>query len=126
MGKKILIADDEEETRSLIKFVLKKENFQVAEANDGQDALRKISEESPDLIILDIMMPRLDGRAVLLQLKGDEKTKNIPVIVSSGKEKMREFFRVNPDIEPEDYLEKPFRIKMLLEKVKKLLGNQVN
>ena len=120
--KKILIADDEEETRSLIKFVLKKENFQVLEADNGQEALKKINEESPDLIILDIIMPGLDGRAILLQLKGNEKTKNIPVIVSSGQEKMREFFRANSDIEPEDYLEKPFKIKMLVDKVTRILS----
>ena len=116
MGKKILIADDEKETRSLIRYVLKKEGFIVIEVNDGQEALRKVDEELPDLIILDVMMPKLDGRGVLLQLKGSKKTKDIPVIISSGQEKMRDFFRANPDIEPEDYLEKPFKIKMLLEK----------
>ena len=79
MPKKILVVDDETGSILLFESVLKKSGFQVVVASDGDEAIRKARKEKPDLIILDIMMPKLDGTEVAMILREDEVTKNIPV-----------------------------------------------
>ena len=73
-SRKILIADDDEGTVALLSIGLEKEGYEVVSATDGQEALEKAEEHHPDLILLDIMMPKLDGYSLLLRLKGAERT----------------------------------------------------
>ncbi len=80
-SKKILIVDDEALVVKVITAKLKREGFLVDAAYDGEDALQKVAKEKPDLILLDIIMPKLDGISVLKRLKKQDSTKNIPIII---------------------------------------------
>ena len=86
--KKILIAEDEEHIRRLVKAILGQEKYDIIEAKDGREALEKVSEEMPDLIILDLMMPKVDGIEVCRQLKSNALTKKIPIIMLTAKTEM--------------------------------------
>jgi len=79
--KKILIVDDEEIVVNVLTPKLEAEGFLVDAVEDGEQALQKIQEDKPDLILLDIIMPKLDGISVLKELKQNEETKNIPIII---------------------------------------------
>ncbi|GAI43054.1 unnamed protein product, partial [marine sediment metagenome] len=79
--KKILIVDDRSEVVELVKVTLEGEGYQTIDASDGREALEKIGKEKPDLILLDIIMPKMDGFEVLRNLKDDSNTKDIPVIM---------------------------------------------
>lgn len=81
MSKKILIVDDEELVVKVLTRKLKEEGFEVYAAYDGHEALLKVAKDKPDLILLDIIMPKLDGISVLKKLKAQDQTKNIPVII---------------------------------------------
>jgi CheY-like chemotaxis protein len=83
--KKILIADDRPEVVELVKVTLEGEGYQTIDASDGRVALEKIGKEKPDLILLDIIMPKMDGFEVLRNLKDDPNTKDIPVIMLTAK-----------------------------------------
>lgn len=126
--KKILIVDDEEDSREYIQEALCSEALRFICAGDGEEGLRRIGEDSPDLIILDVHMPRINGFDVLNKIKKDEKTSPIPVIMLTGvhektgikfsKDSIREFM----DIEPEGYIEKPLDPEKLRQAVESLLG----
>ena len=80
MQKKILIVDDNTDSRELVIKVLKKRNYRLSEAMDGEEALRKIAAEKPDLILMDISLPKMDGYTVTMKLKEQDAFKSIPVI----------------------------------------------
>ena len=84
MAKKILIVEDDKFLRELIARKLAKENFEVAEAADGEEGIKKAKEEKPDLVLLDLILPGIDGFEVLSKIKEDEATQKIPVIVLSN------------------------------------------
>ena len=81
MSKKIMVVDDEPDTVDLVKLVLETEGFEVMTAYSGSECLMKLEKEEPDAVLLDIMMPELDGFAVLRKLKADPATKDIEVIM---------------------------------------------
>src|SRR3990167_768650 len=83
--KRILIVDDEEDILSVVKFRLEANNYEVLLAADGQEGLNKARTEKPDLIILDIMLPKLDGYKVCRMLKFDDRYKHIPIILFSAR-----------------------------------------
>ncbi len=85
MNERILVADDDLDIVDIIQTVLEGEGFQVLVANDGETALRKLREERPDLLLLDIMMPKLDGYQVCQRLKDDVTLSTIPVVIISAK-----------------------------------------
>lgn len=113
----ILIVDDEKLIRDVIKTYAEKENFNVLEAENGIDALNIIKNSNIDLIVLDIMMPKMDGITFLKTLK---KEKNIPVIILSARteeyDKLRGF-----NLGTDDYLTKPFSPKELIARIKAIL-----
>ena len=110
----ILIVDDEVLIRNVIKEYLLNEGYKVLEAKDGFDALRVISDNKVDLIVLDIMMPKMDGFTCLSEIR---KTKNIPVIMLS--ERKEEIDKLNSfDLGVDDYVTKPFSPKELVARVK--------
>lgn len=80
LQKKILIVDDNQDSRDLVVKVLKNRGYQMVEAVDGEDALEKATAENPDIILMDISIPKLDGYEVTRRLKSQEKFKNIPII----------------------------------------------
>ncbi len=114
---KLLIVDDEKLIREVINEYAKTEEFEVVEANDGEEALDIIQEENIDLVILDIMMPKMDGFSFLKEMK---KTHDIPVIILSARgeeyDKLSGF-----DLEADDYMTKPFSPKELMARVKAVL-----
>ena len=112
--KCILIVDDEVLIRNVIKEYLLNEGYKVLEAKDGFDALRVISDNKVDLIVLDIMMPKMDGFTCLSEIR---KTKNIPVIMLSARKE--ETDKLNSfDLGVDDYVTKPFSPKELVARVK--------
>ncbi len=119
---KILIIEDEETISSMYKASMSKAGFEVVLASDGEEGLKKASESNPNLILLDIMMPKIDGFAVLEKLKADDKTKNIKVVMltnlgqSEDKEKGKKLGAV-------DYWVKAdFTPAQVNEKINKLLS----
>lgn len=120
--KKILIIDDEKPISDIIKFNLNKEGYETITAFDGREALKKFEEESPDLIILDLMLPELDGLEVA---KAVRKTSHIPIIMLSAKDS--EFDKViGLEIGADDYVTKPFSNRELLARVKAHLRRTEN
>ncbi|PIU64634.1 MAG: two-component system response regulator [Armatimonadetes bacterium CG07_land_8_20_14_0_80_40_9] len=105
--KKILVADDEKNIAKLVKVNLERAGFEVVVASDGIEALEKVEEEKPDLVVLDIMMPRMDGITVLKKLKEKEETKSIPVVMLTVKAEDEDIFRGWQE-GADSYLTKPF------------------
>ena len=118
--KKILVIDDEEDMQKLLKIRFEQDNFTVITAGDGDIGAKTAEQEIPDLIILDIMMPKVDGYSCLKELRKLPKTKNIPVLMLSGKEeeKVRDLFAFQ---KISGYMEKPFELDSLVTKVKEIL-----
>ncbi|MBR6909035.1 MAG: response regulator transcription factor [Lachnospiraceae bacterium] len=104
MSYKILIADDEAEIRSLIRLYLENESYEVLEAGNGLEALALFNKEHPDMCILDIMMPEMDGYGVLKKIR---ETSNIPVLILSAKDEYSEKI-LGLNLGADDYIAKPF------------------
>ncbi|MFH1823801.1 MAG: response regulator [Candidatus Firestonebacteria bacterium] len=121
---KILIAEDEKDITFIIDTALKKAGYETILAYDGEEALEKAINEKPDLILLDIMMPKMDGFTVNTKLKENEKTKDIPVIVCTAKGGLKDLFNIEKKWKIDGYLEKPFVVKVLVEKVKEIIGEK--
>ena len=85
MKLSILVVDDEPMTRHMLRVMLELEGYQITEAVDGLDALKKIEQEQPDALILDVMMPKMDGITVCEKLRQDPKTRDLPIIMLSGR-----------------------------------------
>ena len=121
-GKKILVVDDEEDIRKLVRRLLIEKGHQVIEADRGLVALRLVKEESPDLILLDAMLPELHGFDIAKRLKDSDKYGKIPILMMSA---VYRGWRIAEDLKTsygiEDYIEKPFRIAELIAKVTRLL-----
>lgn len=120
--KKILIVDDEKPISDIIKFNLTKEGYETVTAFDGREAITKFEEEDPDLILLDLMLPELDGLEVAKEVR---KTSHIPIIMLSAKDS--EFDKViGLEIGADDYVIKPFSNRELLARVKAHLRRTEN
>ncbi|MCX5656661.1 MAG: response regulator [Candidatus Omnitrophica bacterium] len=120
MSKRILIVDDEADILEIVKARLMAAGYDVFTAEDGLAGLAMAKNEKPDLIILDIMMPKMDGYTALRELRKNADTEKIPVLMLSVKEKSKmEDMLYFQNIS--DYMEKPFDSYELLEKVKKIL-----
>lgn len=118
--KRILIADDEEDLRSILQERLKAEGYEVETAGDGKNTLETAIVFKPDLILLDVMMPRMDGFNVLDRLKTSEDTMDIPVIMMTGKTG-EEDIRKGISGYAEKYITKPFEWDYLIGEVRKSL-----
>jgi len=121
-ARRILIVDDDPDVRFVLKTSLERQQFVTEEAADGIEALEKISASPPDAIVLDIMMPKLDGHSVLQRLKADHKFAGIPVVIVTAKGYFKEFLELRQDLSVAAYLEKPFPVSMLVEKLRGVLG----
>lgn len=130
MRKKVLTIDDDPDIISFIVTVLEENDYIPLEANNGEEALAKIRQEKPDLVICDVLMPRQSGIKMYRELKTDDSLKNIPVIILSGitrrtflrsQEALTEFGGQNVP-EPEAYIEKPVAPEELAEIIKKVIA----
>lgn len=113
MVKKILIADDDRETVEFLKSSLMRHNFEVVTAFDGEEAKQRIKQDKPDIIILDLFMPRLDGWGFLSWLR-DEAKLTIPTIVLSAKDEIPEIKKTYT-LGPDYYIIKPVKLKALIK-----------
>ena len=118
---KILVVDDEIYIVHILDFSLGMEGYEVLTALDGEQALEKANAEHPDLIVLDIMMPKLDGYETCKMLKSNDETKNIPVILLSAKGRNVDQ-KVGFEVGADDYITKPFSPRKLVERINTLLG----
>ena len=121
MPKCILVVDDEERIRSLLKAYLTQEGFRVVTAANGREALSVAGRERPDLIILDIMMPRLDGYMVGKLTKDHPRTRGIPILVISALREVSRLFTAT--VQVDGFLNKPFAPEELLAFVAKILAH---
>lgn len=116
-SNKILVVEDEEDIRELIHFNLFKEKFDVVTAGDGEEALIKYKEQSPDLVLLDLMLPKLDGINVCKQLRANGKTKKTPIIMLTAKGEEEDVVK-GLESGADDYITKPFSPRILIARVK--------
>ena len=119
MAKKILAVDDERAIVRLVQVNLERHGYEVVTAFDGKEALEKVASELPDLIVLDVMMPYMDGFEVLQNLKKDPQTRDIPVIMLTAKAQDADVFR-GWQSGVECYLTKPFNPMELIAFVKRI------
>ena len=113
-GKKILVVDDEEHLQKVIQQRLKSVGFEVFLAENGLIGLEKVGKAKPDLIITDVLMPEMDGFAFYKELKSNDETASIPVIILSAREKMEDSFRV---LGAEHFVKKPYNPQELIKKI---------
>lgn len=127
MSAKILVVDDDPEIREAISLVLDAKGYEVVTAEDGIDGLNKLKDAKPDLMILDLLMPRLDGFGVCKELKDPRWAKfgRIPVIILSSvrqdASKRRYELETGLQLDVDDYVEKPIEYTVLMERVVNLL-----
>ncbi|WP_395633659.1 response regulator transcription factor [Flavobacterium sp.] len=119
--RKILIVDDEPNIVMSLEYTFKKNNFEVFIARDGQEALEILQNQLPDVIILDVMMPLVDGFETLEQIKKNEKLQHCKVMFLSAKNKESDIEK-GMALGADAYLTKPFSIKKVVEQVNELLG----
>lgn len=116
---KILVTDDEKDVVELLKFLLEKDGHQVITAHNGKDALAIANKDMPELILLDVMMPEMDGYTVQTNLLDNPKTKDIPIIILTAKGQLRDVFAMSANVKA--YIEKPFDPKTLRQKISESL-----
>jgi len=119
--KKILIVDDEPNIVMTLEYTFKKSNYEVFIARDGQEALDILKTNFPDVIILDIMMPMVDGFATLEQIRKDDNLQHTKVMFLSAKNKESDIEK-GLALGADAYMTKPFSIKKVVDKVEELLG----
>ena len=118
--RKILLVDDEPDLLQLVSLRLQAAGYGVEVAYDGQQALDQVKLARPDLIILDLMLPKLDGYKVCRLLKFDERTKSIPILIFTARAQVEDV-TLATECGADAYLTKPFEAKALLEKLEELL-----
>lgn len=122
---KVVCVEDEPEMIELIRLILGRKNFELIGAVGGRDGLGTIRKEKPDLVLLDLMMPDMDGWEVYQQMKADAELSDIPVIVVTAKAQSIDKVLGLHIAKVEDYVTKPFGPKELLDSVRKVLGIEI-
>lgn len=118
---RILVVDDQAQNVELIQELLGTSGYKVSTAYDGEDALRKVHAELPDLVLLDIMMPKMDGYQVCEALRAADETKDIPIIFVTAKTEVKDWTHAIFNMGANSYVTKPINSKKLLEKVQSVL-----
>ncbi|MFH1503945.1 MAG: response regulator [Candidatus Omnitrophota bacterium] len=118
---RILVVDDERELAKAIQIRLNVSGYEVLTASNGVEGVKLAQETTPKLILLDVLMPEMDGLIALEKIKEDSRTKNIPVIILTAKSQSDDVSKAI-NLGAEDYIVKPFDYKVMLEKIKKALG----
>ncbi len=118
---RILIVDDEPDLLSVLRFGLEAEGFEVLEAGDGERGLELARSGSPALIVLDLMLPRMDGYKVCRALKFDERYRRIPVIILSARSGETDR-RLALDLGADEYMTKPYEVKQLVARIRARLA----
>jgi len=119
--KKILIVEDEEALVKVLEYRLRSLGFEVISAKDGLEGYEKACREKPDLIVLDLMLPKLDGYKVCRMLKFDERYKGIPIVLVTARTQESDK-KLGLEVGADAYFTKPYEAKILLDKIKELMG----
>lgn len=122
MAKKILIVDDEPNIALSVEFLMKREGYEVAIARDGQEALDLLPETDPDLMVLDVMMPRKNGFEVCSEVRNDPNFSGLPILMLTAKGREAEM-KKGLSLGADAYITKPFSTRELVAKVIELLNN---
>lgn len=120
--KKILVVDDDDEVLETIQLILEIGGYDVEPLNDAELIFERIEEFEPNLIILDVVLGKIDGRTICTQIKGHSDTKQIPILMMSGLYDLKEISEM--DCAPDDFMQKPFKMDILLEKIEKLVNRK--
>lgn len=124
--KHLVYVEDEQEMIDLVRLILSRRGYDVIGANGGREGLAAIRQNKPDLVLLDLMMPDMDGWDVYQQMKADASTREIPVIVVTAKAQSIDKVLGLHIAKVDDYISKPFSPNELLESIDKVLARQVN
>ena len=119
-GPHVLVVDDEEDLLELVRYNLTKEGYRVSCAATGDEALKAVRRQPPDLIVLDLMLPMIDGLEICRRLKGDSKTRDIPIIMLTAKSEESDMI-AGLERGADDYVTKPFSPRVLAARIKALL-----
>ncbi len=120
---KILIVDDEKDIVETLSFMLEAKGFEIISAYDGEEGLKLAKEESPDLIILDVMMPKINGYKICRLLKYDAKYKNIPIIMVTARSQDTDKL-IGEETGADEYITKPFEFSDVLEVINKYTSKE--
>ena len=120
-AKRILIVDDEKDIVETLSFMLKAKGFDCICAYDGEEGLNLAKNSSPDIVILDVMMPKINGYKICRLLKFDEKYKNIPIIMITARSQEEDKL-IGEETGADEYITKPFEFSDVLEKINKCLA----
>lgn len=122
MKKRILVIEDEMPILQLLVMILAKEGYEVHTCQSGREAIAKMKQIRPHLILLDVMLPGMDGRSVVSVMAEDDELNSIPVLVTSALVESEKMFRPFPQVK--GFCTKPFALKDLIIKVKQCLGDE--
>jgi len=120
--KKILIVDDEEITRYALSETMKELGYETVEAENGYDGINIARQELPDLIIMDISMPVMNGIDAVKNIRLDPALQHIPIFMSTGEEAAKSKFTKEQGTEVQGFVEKPYKIEQIAKKIKEFLG----
>ena len=120
----VLVVDDEEDLLELIRYNLHEEGYRVRCAMNGDEALRSVRENIPDLIVLDLMLPMIDGLEVCRRLKSDTETSSVPIIMLTARSEERDMIE-GLERGADDYVTKPFSPQVLLARIKAVLRRKL-
>lgn len=123
MCKKILIVEDSKNISLMVKMCLEKKGYEVISVNDGVEAIENTFKLHPDLILLDVVIPKMNGYLVAQTIKQDDDTRHIPIIMMTAKAQIEDINNAMK-IGVEDYLVKPFSTEILMEKIKKYASQE--
>ncbi len=119
--KKILFIEDEKDMLEMVRFRLEQEGYEVICASDGHDGLEKAHKENPDMVLLDLMLPKMDGYEVCRRLKSDEQYKKIPIAIFTARAAEKEE-KLGYECGADEYITKPFEPENFINRIKKLLA----
>lgn len=122
MANRILIADDEQNIVISLEYLMRREGFEVSIAQDGDEAIAKIHAEQPDLVLLDVMMPKMNGFEVCQEIKSDPKLKGVRILMLTAKGRETEIAK-GLALGADGYMTKPFSTKELVERIRALLAD---
>ncbi|MES2653821.1 MAG: response regulator [Bacteroidota bacterium] len=120
--KKILVVDDDDDVLETIQLILEIGGYDVEPLNDAELIFERIADFEPNLVLLDVVLGKIDGRTICSQIKGHDDTKHIPVLMMSGLYDLNEVNGM--DCAPDDFMQKPFKMDILLEKIEKLVSRK--
>ncbi|HEX2949709.1 MAG TPA: response regulator [Armatimonadota bacterium] len=121
MNNRILVVDDEQDIRQLVALIMEAAGYEVVQAANGMEGLRALEEKTYDLVILDIMMPEMDGWEVCRHIKNQSQTKDIPVLILTVRSQPLDKVIGMEVVHANDYLTKPFERRELLDAVERLI-----